>query len=167
MYKFLLPILAAILLSACGGATSSSQWSLTEPNGEYRLTLDLVDGQLLYHISAGEQILVDSSRLGIIRADADLSRNLRFVSASKVEQLSDAYTLKIGKQRELQDQGVAQTYTFENAGGALLEVQVKALTDGFGIRYHFPENDGAVVTVEQELTEFNFSTGGRAWLQAY
>jgi hypothetical protein len=155
------------LIQACQPTAMTSQWLLTEPNGRYQLQVGLEDGQPYYLISAGDQILVDTSRLGIIRDDTDLSRDLQFVKQSTPVALTDRYELTTGKQTTLQDQGVGQSFTFANAEGKQLEIQCRAYVDGFGIRCVFPETDGSVVKVKEDLMEFNLGNANQAWLQPY
>jgi hypothetical protein len=147
-------------------------WILSNPSGTLRFSLLLKDSNLTYQVTApskdGEEtVIVRRSPLGITRKDQDFTRGLSFVSESKIKVIDETYHLLIGKQRDIFNHGIEQTFTFENPDKSKLELVVRAYADGVAFRYRFPGKSKAIYTVTNESTGFIISDSGKAWMLPY
>jgi alpha-glucosidase len=103
------------------------------------------------------------SPLGITRADADFTDDLRFIG-DKQSQVTETYTMARGKRIEVSKTGVEQVLSFETPQQARLDLVVRVFDDGFGLCYRFPEGEGERVSITREITGFRMAEGLRATL---
>ena len=140
-------------------------WSLTSPDGRTAIVVSLDEsGKLTYRVTRSGATILDDSPLGIRRADQTFIDRLRFLSASRPLSIDERYTMPHGKRREHRVTGRQQTLGFANAGGAKLDLVIRADNDGVAFRYRFPETDAASRTVVEELTGFHVPRGSTGWL---
>ena len=163
----LILIVYTLTLTGCQPPANNNSWKLISPDGELSWALQLVDEQLFYHATSIGDTVIEKSRLGIIRADTDLSTGLQFVAASEPVDLNNEIELITGKQVRLLENGKLQSFKFKNKNGDLIVIECKLYDDGFALRYVFPETSSAEVIVREDLTEFSFSADTRTWLQPY
>jgi len=172
--------LSSFFLSILGlalGTTLSVEARTTravqDASGAVRFTWSLEEGSLSYTVarSNGKEAveLIESSPLGLKRADADFTRGLSFVSEAAPRSIDESYELLTGKRRQICNQAVEQRFMFRNAGGDLLELTVRAMDDGVAFRYGFPRQasrDGKLLLVE-ESTGFRLPREGEGWMLPY
>lgn len=123
------------------------------------------DGSPYYRIFKDEQVVLDSSSLGLIRQDADFSRNLSIVSISEGEQITDSYTMLHGKQSDIDYSALRYVVKLENPAGESMEIIFQLSSDGVAFRYHFPSQTEETKKITKEVTEYAFPEETRAWLQ--
>lgn len=124
-----------------------------------------VEGNPYYKVYKDQQVVIDSSRLGLIRKDADFSKNLSVVSISDGDKISDSYTMQHGKQRYIEYNAVKYRVELENAEGKPMNIIFKLSDDGVAFKYHFPEQTEEIKNIKQELTEYTLPDQTRGWLQ--
>ncbi|MEH0152600.1 glycoside hydrolase family 97 catalytic domain-containing protein [Limibacter armeniacum] len=159
--------LLILIVMGCDTIRKQETWVLSNPDHPLRFELHIENGQLKYWVKQEGQVVIDTSRLGVIRNDADLSQNLSFVAKTEAVAFTDDFTLPTGKQRKVNKQGIRQSFTFENALGNQLTITCQLYEDGLALRQEFPERSDQEVIIEKDLMTFNLSAGGRAWLQPY
>jgi alpha-glucosidase len=161
-------IVACCLLLAPAGAAvaqvSSQPWSVASPDGRTAIALTRQDGRLTYRVTRESQPVLADSPLGIRRADQTFEAGLTFVSISPVRNIDDRYTMPYGKKKDHRVLARERTVTFSNAGGAKLEMVLRAQDDGVAFRYRFPETAGGRKTVIEERTGFHVPPGSTAWV---
>jgi hypothetical protein len=142
------------------GVTTSS------PSG--RLAVEFrVDGEGVprYLIRRGGQVVLEESRLGLVREDADFSKGLRLAATESVEPVADDYEILTAKRRKNSYRANGRVFHLETADGKKLDVIFQVSDDGVAFRYVFPDTDAAVHRLKEELSSFHFLPGTKAWLQ--
>jgi alpha-glucosidase len=158
------PLLLATAVAAPAAATAE-EWALASPDGRTSIVLSrAADGRLSWRATRGGAVVVADSPLGLRRADQAFTDGLRVVRASKATSADERYQTLHGKRRRHEVHAREQSVVFANAGGARLEVVLRAHDDGVAFRYRFPETDAAPKTVVEERTGFHVPAGSTAWL---
>lgn len=136
------------------------------PDGRIVVDFRLNDaGAPRYSVRLAGATVIEESKLGVVRADADLSSGLRLLAASPLTTVRDEYELLTGKRRHNVYLGQRRVFHLASARGAKLNVVFQVSNDGVAVRYHFPETYPALFKIEAETTSFRFPAGTRAWLQ--
>ncbi|MEM9325325.1 MAG: glycoside hydrolase family 97 catalytic domain-containing protein [Bacteroidota bacterium] len=145
-----------------------TNWVLLDDSHDLSFRLSLHErGELYYVVIANDEVLIDSSRLGAIRSDADLSTGLSFVATSAREVIDRRHHFVTGKAVAFREQGVEQSFLFQNALGAEIQIVCRLYADGLALRYEFPGSSDQAVTLEQDIMEYRFAPRTKAWLQPY
>jgi alpha-glucosidase len=163
-------LLAPAGLVAQARDTGDPPLSVTNRERTLRFSL-LFDGEsVAYRVDrltpeGAENVVIEPSPLGIVRAGGDFRRGLELVSASATTDLSGMYRMVTGKQLEIRTRARQRVFTFRNGTGGLMTITVRAMRDGVAFRYGFP---GAAVpdSLIDESTGFHLPPG-RAWMQPY
>jgi alpha-glucosidase len=146
----------------------AGHWSVSSPDQSLTVTvMQNDDGALTYTVSHESVEVIHPSRLGIVREDQSFADGLVFDSAEPEVRILESYTMLIGKDRSLYNNGRELTLNFHNTNSARLQIILRAYDDGVAFRYRFPEEDATPHTVIQELTTFKVSTEGQMWIQPY
>lgn len=123
-------------------------------------------GRLTFRVTHHGNLVLDSSRLGLRRADHDFTR-LTVASQVGPRLVSDDYHLLYGKRRRLEARGTELILGCRSAEGSSLEIVLRAYNDGVAFRYRFPDQNPSLHTITEELTSFRFARDGRAWIQEH
>ncbi len=123
-------------------------------------------GELSYFVRLDGRPVLQSSRLGLRRADQDFS-TVTVVAISPAAAVTEEYSLLYGKRRSQLSHATQSTIHCRAPGGAPLDIDLRAYDDGVAFRYRFPNHSSALHTVTEELTSFNFAVAGRAWIQEH
>lgn len=139
---------------------------ITSPDKTLLVRLNLnKSGELFYQVlKQGKQVL-ESSKLGLIREDESFLRDLKLVSVSKIQKLTDEYQLATAKRFNNKYEANKLTVHLSNKNKALLDVIFQISNDGVAFRYYFPEKSDAPKMITQEITSYKFNTSAKAWLQ--
>lgn len=164
--------LALTGIVGCKQTTSETEWAILSPDSKVKLLIRLnPDSSLIYQVfdirGETETEIIEPSKLGIVRTDADFSRGLTFVSQEVSRLIDESYSLKIGPTTSLRDYATESVLHFATASGAKIDLVCRAYNDGVAFRYVFPETVSNVLTVSKEATSFNLPDSGKAWLQPY
>ena len=101
------------------------------------------------------------------RKDQAFVDGLKLVEAGAVKTIDETYTMTTGKRRACRNHANEQTLVFQNAGGAKVELIVRAYNDGVAFRYRFPEQSGDKYIVTSEATGFRLPQDGKMWVHPY
>jgi hypothetical protein len=71
--------------------------TVKSPDGKIEVVVSLSSGLLGYNVSVQNEMVLKPSGLGVIREDADLSKDLVFISVSPVQKVSDSYKMLYAK----------------------------------------------------------------------
>lgn len=158
-----------ILFISCFAVVSCSSeketlFSNPDKNIEVRFALG-TDGSPYYRVFKDQQIVLDSSGLGLIREDADFSKNLKIVSISKGVKINDTYNLLHGKQSQIEYNALRYVVKLENPEGEPMEIIFQLSDDGVAFQYNFPQQTWEIKKITKEVTEYTFPGETRAWLQ--
>ncbi len=156
-----LALIAGIILHA-----QSSAGVVNSPDGrlavEFRLNAVRAP---VYLIRQDGRIVLQESRLGLIRDDADFSKELVLSSASAVEPVEDKYEILTAKRRLNDYRANRQVFHLATADGKKMDVIFQVSNDGVAFRYFFPETSTTVHRLQEEVTSFHFLPDTVAWMQ--
>lgn len=160
-------VTAIIFLSLLLIFTScNNELKLSSPDGKIIVTCNLNGNkEVEYSVTSANEMVILPSKLGIIRSDADFSKDLKFAGASKILRISDSYQMIQGKRKDCQYTGNEQTFSFENPSGEKMDIIFRVSNDGVAFRYHFPSESEDIKQITEELTSFTFQKATRAWMQ--
>src|SRR5688500_9760495 len=108
------------------------------PDGKIEVSVNLSAGLLSYSVSLQNETLLKSASLGIVREDADLSKDLVLLSSTPVQKVTDNYQMLYAKKRNISYQANKKVYHLRNAKNDLLDVIFQVSNDGVAFRYFFP-----------------------------
>lgn len=118
-----------------------------------------------YSVSKNGAHVIDASVLGIVRDDADFSKNMVVISVSPVQKIAEDYQMFVGKKRHVSYVANRKTLHLKNASGKKMDIVFNVSDDGFAFRYVFPETSSDVKRINEEISAFNFKSSAKAWLQ--
>jgi hypothetical protein len=113
---------------------------------------------------AGEPVL-QASRLGLVREDADFSKGLRLVSKSWTKQVKDHYEILTAKRRFNNYVANRKVFHLRTATGEKLDIIFQVSNDGVAFRYFFPEASTNPYRLVEEVSSYHFLPGTTAWMQ--
>ena len=149
-----------MLTSAAHGA------SVVSPDGRVRLDFQLsAGGAPRYTVSLSGVPVLDESKLGLLRDDADFTAGLELVAVSDPEPMADDYELLTSKRRLNHYRATRRFVDLRTAKGLPLRIEFRVSDDGFAFRYIFPDRSSATRKVVAEATSFRLPAGSRGWLQ--
>jgi hypothetical protein len=124
---------------------------------------DAAAGTVRLSVSRAGQPVLEPGALGIVTERVDLSSGLRFLRRTD-RLVVERYRTTVGKRLERWALMVETRFAFEGAGGARLDLVVRASRDGIAYRYALPDNHGAVL---RETSAFAVPPNATAWLARY
>lgn len=147
------------------GMAAAESWTVASPDG--KLTATVKPGAALtYSVALGGTPVLDDSPLGIVRDDQRFVEGLVFVAESRAK-VAEEYAMPHGKRSRCRVEASELTLAFRTAGGARMDLVLRASNDGLALRYVFPETNAAARTVTEELTGFQLPAKSASWTQPY
>jgi len=122
-------------------------------------------GEPRYTVERAGKTILQESKLGLLRGDADFSRALTLQSLSAEDSITDDYELRNSKRLTHHYEARRRIAHFTNAAGARVDLVFQVSRDGVAFRYVFPDKDAATHQIKEEFSSFRFAEGARAWLQ--
>ncbi|MBM4154739.1 MAG: glycoside hydrolase family 97 protein [Lentisphaerae bacterium] len=151
--------------AAVAGVAAAESWTVASPDG--KLTATVKPGAALtYSVALGGAAVLDESPLGIVRDDQRFVEGLAFVAESRAK-IAGEYAMPHGKRSRCRVDANELTLAFRAAGGARVDLVLRASNDGLALRYVFPETNAAARTVTEELTGFQLPAKSASWTQPY
>ncbi len=162
--KKILPGLVLIsMIFSC--SVPKEKW-LRSPDGNMAVRLHLnKEGIPLYQINYKSKSVIENSKLGIVREDADFSMALKIQSVDEITPIIDDYSLLHGKKKNISYRANRLVYHLSNASGEKIDITFQISNDGVAFRYIFPEKSNKIRKISRELTTFNFPENISGWLQ--
>ncbi len=157
----------ACLFFASGKITGQEKSaSITSPDGKIVVNVVQKKGSPpVYNITYAGKLVLQNSSLGIVREDADFSKELKWKSSSSQEQVKDSYRIATAKKSSVTYLANRRVISFLNKRNEKLNIIFQVSDDGVAFRYEFPVRSEEIKKIEKELTSFHFIEGSRAWLQ--
>ena len=161
-------------------ATAAENWSVTSPNGQVRMFVQLADlgghadypkgeTRLYYQVEHGTDsdrtVVIGNSPLGLVLKDQDFLRGLHFVDRRGPSRIEDSYDMAHGKRRHCHNQANQLTLEFENPAGLRVQLDLRAYNNGVAFRYRIPAAGHDLHTLESEATGFALPEDARLWMQ--
>jgi hypothetical protein len=165
--------LVSALVSFAGSAAAASiapSYTVASPDGRIVVSFTMADARATYSVSVAGKEILRPSRLGVVRDDADFTRNLDVTAnfdkrAARLEKVEDRYDLLTSKRRHNIYRANRRVMEVQASSGARMDIEFQVSNDGFAFRYVFPETDTKVHRISRETSSFNFLAGTRGWLQ--
>ncbi|HPN68001.1 MAG TPA: glycoside hydrolase family 97 catalytic domain-containing protein [Saprospiraceae bacterium] len=150
---------------SCASSKSNLQSSkvVSSPNGKIAVSVDVEMAN--YSITLNGKTVLETSKLGVTRADGDFSKQLKLVNTSKVKEVSDTYSMVNAKKSKMTYLANEKTWETTNAAGHKMNIVFRVSNDGVAFRYVFPDKSSDVKKINSEETSFNFPIDAKAWLQ--
>ncbi len=139
--------------------------SVTSPNGELTFRFEIrADQTLCYAVSFQGKDVVLPSKLGVSGFDSG------FTAAGTTDVSRDeTWKNPFGERAVVRDRFHGKTIHLTRRG-IPMDLEVRAYDEGIAFRYHFlerPDGSGNDVIIRQDLTEYAFPEGTRAWFTAH
>lgn len=164
MKTYLILLVTSFLLISCH--QEKNNFTLKNPDNSIAIELySAANKHLVYRIVKNNSIVIDSSRLGLIRSDANFYNDLKISKVSEVKLVKDSYTMFQGKQKNINyiaNEYVVQT---KNKDGKQMNIIFRLSDDGVAFRYHFPETSTEIKKIIEEKTTYNFDQNTKGWMQ--
>ena len=150
---------AAVLVCSCGG------YGLKSPDGSLDVAIfrDKVKGQVMFRLSAGERIVLDSVKLGL-GTDACVWDEGLEMKAGPVSQVHEVYDMVSGKRSHIDKYANEMTFSLLNADNEELQLRFRLFDDGLAFQYILPHGAGVLTW---EGTEYLIPVGVNRWMQNY
>lgn len=159
-------VFAGIGITHAAPKDAAAPYSISSPDGKLVVGFHLdAEGAPRYRISRAGQAVLRESDLGLVRDDADFSKKLSLLGASKVEPVKDDYEILTAKRRSNHYAAQRQVFHLAAAGGEKMDVMFQVSNDGVAFRYGFPGSGPAVRRLSEERSSFHFLPETRAWMQ--
>lgn len=159
-------VIACALSIAAISASAQRSFTLKSPDKNIQVKFELdKSGVPTYSVKNENAVVLERSKLGLIRQDADFSKNLSFISASAVGKVTDSYELLTSKRRFSSYNASKQVYHLKNKEGKLIDLIFQVSNDGLAFRYYFPGKSIDIKKIQAEVTSFNFDKEAKGFLQ--
>ncbi len=146
-------------LEAVDGLTVSS------PDGKLTVAVRQDDAKRFYYsVSAGEKVIVNSSRIGFETKEGNLAELLRLAEGSvETAYFKETYDLITGMNATAENEYNELRFTLEGEAGSF-DFVIRVFDDGVAYKYeNVKVGDGDTVTVTKELTEIVPAAASRSW----
>jgi hypothetical protein len=141
---------------------------LRSPNERLHVIFELnASGQPGYSVKLDGKPVLQSSKLGLVRDDADFTTGLKLLSCGQIEPVKDQYEILTAKRRVNTYAANRQVIHLTAATGQPMDIIFQVSDDGFAFRYYFPEDikSTGVRKLSEERSSFHLLPGTKAWLQ--
>lgn len=136
---------------------------VTSPDGAIAVNLDLENGHLNYEVSLHDQVVLEPSPLGLETSIGSFATGLTAVGTNTAK-IDEHYTLPHGKTHDVHYVANELTASYTNAGGNQLDVIFRASNRDVAFVYRLSGPDQRRVTIERELTGFDFPSDATAFV---
>ncbi|SNR70238.1 glycoside hydrolase family 97 protein [Lutibacter flavus] len=164
MKNSIILLITSILLLSCNIKKNNTTFENSTKTIKVEFNLN-ADKTPFYQVFYNNKIVLDSSKLGLIREDANFYNNLKVKSISESIPVSDTYSMVQGKQKNIEYNANKYIVHLENETGNLMDIIFQLSDDGVAFRYHFPETSEENKKITEEKTTYNFNESTKAWLQ--
>ena len=145
--------------------SSFAQSTYTVSSPDKKIVLTYNAEKISYTIAYDGKTVLRESKLGVVRADEDFSKNLKIVKVSAPTSISDSYTMLNAKKKNITykaNQRIVETVT---QSGKKMNIIFRISNDGVAFQYEFPEKSTNIKKITAEATTFHVNEGTKAWLQ--
>src|SRR5690349_588332 len=146
-------------------ATWAHAQNVSSPDGGVEVRVTVSGGEAHYVIARNGRDILQRSKLGLVRDDADFSMDLRVSNVSAVERVTDDYDILTAKRRVNTYRANRRIFHLRASNGAPMDVVFQVSNDGVAFRYVFPDTSTTTHDLRDERTSFHMLAGARAWIQ--
>jgi hypothetical protein len=165
-------------MAALSSSATAPNWSVTSPNGQVRLSVQLADlggtadyprtkARLYYRVehgpAGGRTVVIHDSPLGLQLHGKDFVDGLEFASAQPPQLIEETHQMPHGKRRQCHNRATQFTLAFRNGAGELFELDLRAYDDGVAFRYRLPGRGKLPLVLQAEATGFALPPDAKLW----
>lgn len=157
-----------LLLVCCGifaPKANANDYHVYSPNKTIDVIVSMGESTISYQVKKSNSLLLESSKLGLIREDENFAENLSLFRVDPTTVVKDKYELLNIKRRFNTYLANKKIFHLKNRNGKLIDIIFQVSNDGFVFRYFFPEKSTDIKKIKNEITTFNFASDAKAWLQ--
>ena len=159
-------VLLCFAFCLCPCPVGGSEYSVGSPDDRIFVRFWISEDQRAYYrIEFGGRVILQQSKLGLIRDDGDFSKGVSIYSVLDTETVKINYEMLQGKKRRCSYTGNRRIFRLRNSSGQKMDIIFQVSNDGVAFRYYFPEKSETVKRIKEEVTSFNFIGGTKAWIQ--
>ena len=164
MKKYCLIGLLFLAFSPSHLLTSRAQ-TISSPDGKIQVSLDLQDGKPCYSVNYEGQAILNRSALGVVTNIGDYTQGLTLKEGFVSMPVSETYTLRNIKQREVSYQANEGVATYLQNGQPVMDVTFRVSNRDVAYRYKlYPKRDTRVCVVQSEASGFVLPEGTTTFL---
>ncbi|SMO39786.1 glycoside hydrolase family 97 protein [Gracilimonas mengyeensis] len=156
--------LLVLFATSCSGLDNKD--TLQSEGSEIAMNFMLMDDhQPAYQVIVDNEVVVDTSQLGLVMDGTDFSKNMTLREITGPNRVQDEYSLLHGKQTHIKYNAKKKTYYLEHQSGQKMNIEFQVSDESVAFRYIFPGESDQLHHISEEKTHFNFPAETRAWLQ--
>ncbi len=148
-----------------GMLMSAKDVKLSSPGGALTVTVGVDGGHAWYQVMRGQEIILNSSELGLVLKDGDLKDNF-WMGRVERSSLDETWCQPWGEDAQVRNHYNEMKVSLQERGGykRTLYVVFRAFDDGVAFRYEFPRQRGLQdFVIMDEVTQFALATDAQAW----
>ncbi|MBC7390532.1 MAG: glycoside hydrolase family 97 catalytic domain-containing protein [Opitutaceae bacterium] len=155
--------IAQIFLVCFIGKAQVVNYAINSPDNKISVSCNPVE--LNYTIQFEGEKVLSNSKLGLVREDADFSKDMKLMKVSASTTVSDSYEMLNAKKKNISYTANRRVFETINSSGQKMNIIFQVSNDGVSFRYEFPEQSKELKKIVSEATSFHFNEGTRAWMQ--
>lgn len=151
------------LIIACMICSCTGKPELRSPSGNLQIHFRLSDsGSPAYCVMQGQDTLIAWSALGFKCTEQDLTQGFT-LRGIRQRSYDETWQTVWGEERLIRDNHREMTVSLAHQSGIKMDIVFRAFDDGVALRYVFPEQETARLSVTDEATEYRFVADHEAW----
>jgi hypothetical protein len=144
-------------LGVAGAAEVKEHTLVSSPNGRLSVQFSIdAGGSPHYAVQLDGKPALLSSRLGLVRDDADFTTGLKLANESRPAVVTDQYELLTSKRRMNRYSANRSVVDLLASNGEHLHVIFQVLDDGVAFRYSFPRTSPTLHRLRSEASSYRF-----------
>jgi hypothetical protein len=138
-------------------------YAINSPDNKISVSCNPVE--LNYSIQFEGEKVLSNSKLGLVREDADFSKDMKLIKVSPSTTVNDSYEMLNAKKKDISYTANRRVFETTNSSGQKMNIIFQVSNDGVSFRYEFPEQSKELKKIVSEATSFHFNEGTTAWMQ--
>ena len=139
--------------------------TISSPDGKIQVTLDLQDGKPCYSVNYEGQAMLNRSALGVVTNIGDYTQGLTLKEGFGSMPVSETYTLRNIKQRQVSYQANEGVATYLQNNQPVMDIIFRVSNRDVAFRYKiYPKRDTRVCVVQSEASGFVMPEGTTTFL---
>ena len=139
--------------------------TISSPDGKIQVTLDLQDGKPCYSVNYEGRAMLNRSALGVVTNIGDYTQGLTLKEGFGAMPVSETYTLRNIKQRQVSYQANEGVATYLQNNQPVMDVIFRVSNRDVAFRYKiYPKRDTRVCVVQSEASGFVLPEGTTTFL---
>lgn len=155
-----------LAITIFGCEPKESGFSMSNQEGTLRAELLLdQEGKPFYQLFHKDSMVLDTSYVGVVLKDVDLSKGLTWDKKQPAQEISESYNMFHGKQKDINYHANRYVVTFSSESGRLLECHFDLSETGFAFRYKVLGDGDEPIQIVEESTSYGFPKKTVSWMQ--